>query len=567
MASQPAPACVGVRTPRAPRTPRPARRPVLRAVAPDVTTVRAQRAQAGVAATGSPAARAAADIVRAGGNAVDAAVAAAFVLAVCEPASAGLGGRATLLVASPTEGVRAVDGRTSAPAVMTARSLGGSDRSGGRLRCAVPSLPAVLGRAHARWGALGWHEVLQPAIELAVEGYLLTVLGARLLAFAAPGLRRDPAASAVFLPGGRVPHVGERLRQPALARTLSRLAAAGPDDFYTGGIAREVVADMAAHGGLLDADDLARAATASLVAAPAVTRDARTVTSAPGGGTTLLMALQAVRDLVDVVADDDAHRAVLCAVAARAARQVRDGDLAGGEGPPDEPVSRLREEVRSATLRGLRRVGLPVPAQRSGGPSAAAAGGSTRREPGGDATHLSLIGGDGLSVALTTSMQSVFGSRVVAGGLGVVWNDDLVACSRRPGADRLGPSCRPRTADAPVIVLDHDARPVLSLGASGQRASVAALVHVLTAVVDRGTPVQTAVRAPRARATSDGLWVEHPLVPQLPRGVGVVRERGAHAYALGAVHAVQRHRDGSVSAVTDPRREGAALAVADPTRP
>lgn len=491
-------------------------------------------------------------ILRSGGNAVDAAVAAAFVLGVCEPSGSGLGGQASMLVASPGGPPAAIDGQSFAPEAVTRRAVSRKQQRVGLAACTVPSMVAVLGRAHRGWGALSWAAVLEPAIALATEGYQVTALGRRQLSWVAASLARDPVASQVFLPGGRVPALGQSLKQPALARTLARLADAGADDFYNGHLARVMEAEMQSCGGLLTADDLAAAATSEVLAPLVASSRGWTLATVPGrgGGVPLLLAMQVMQELEAVSARDGIPAALLAAAVSRAAQTLRD-DLAVSQWPwSGGPAPELVAAAVSRTYRDLERWRAETPLPNR----------ATSREEPGDTTHVSISDGTGLTVALTSSIQSLYGAKVASSELGFVWNNYLRTCPRRPSPYRLGSGSRPRSNAAPTIVIDPAGVPIVAVGAAGSRRITSSLVNVLTSVLQRKSSLHEAIHSPRMHATVRELWVEKPLVAELPASAGPVRVRRRHDYAMGAVHAVQRYPDGSASAVADPRREGTARA-------
>ncbi len=515
----------------------------------------ADRPRGGAVATASaPATRAAIGILRRGGNAVDAAVAAAFALSVCEPSGSGLGGQACVLRAVPGGSVAAVDGHAHAPAAVSRKLVSRAQQRSGVRACTVPTAVAVLGYVHARWGALPWPAVLAPAITLAYEGFPLTRLGRRQLRWASAALVRDEATRSVFLPGGAVPEVGRRITQPVLGATLERLADEGPDDFYTGALARRIVAEMAERDGLISAEDLSAAGAANWQPPLLSTSGTGTLTTLnmPSGGPVLLLALHAARVLAEEVDANKVNTTVIRALATRAAHSVRD----------DRSPERLREQAVSfdAMLEEtLARARADYQRNRETAMPPAPPHGRAVEEPG-DTTHVSVIDASGMTVALTASIQSLFGAKVSSPGLGFLWNNYLRTCPRRRVPYRLSPGCRPRSNAAPTIVMDAAGTPVLALGAAGSRRITSSLVHVLGKVLDDGVALRNAVERARIHATTRELWVERPLLAKLPVTADSIRRRHRHDYTMGAVHAVQRHPDGTVSAAADPRREGVAVA-------
>jgi gamma-glutamyltranspeptidase/glutathione hydrolase len=493
------------------------------------------------------ASRVAADVLRAGGNAVDAAVAAAWVLATCEPSGSGVGGQACLVVATPDGAVHAVDGDARAPRSAARRTISPVEQRVGARATTVPTMPAVVAEAHRRWGRLPWARVLEPATGLASQGHVVTAGESLRTRRVAPALRRDAAAATAFLVGGRVPKPGAVRRLPVLARTLDRLAREGAEDLYGGALARVFVADQEARGGLVDAGDLARAAGAVRVRPALVGRRGglRVATLPEPGGATLLAALEILdRARALGACADDAGWLATIARATRAAHDLRDAGrlVAHGAGPGSDVARLLRDEGRR-----IAGTAAPwtVPTPR------------TPREEPGDTTHVTVVDGDGTAVSLTSSVQSLYGAKALCAGLGFVYNNYLTTCTRRPGPYRLGPCCRPRSNAAPTVVLD-DAGPRLVLGSAGSRRITSSLVHVLTGVLDRGLPVQAAVDGPRSHLLASGhLWVEHPDGAPLPAGDRVL-PLAAQDPSMGCVNAAAR--DGAQwTAAADPRRAGVAL--------
>ncbi|MBI4249213.1 MAG: gamma-glutamyltransferase, partial [Elusimicrobia bacterium] len=211
-----------------------------------------------VAAAHYRATEAGARMLAMGGNAVDAAVASALALGVCEPAGSGLGGMTAMVIhLGPAGRTFVLEGSCRAPLQATPEALARCPRRRGYRAVAVPTTPAVLQYALQKYGALKAEQVLAPAIALAEEGYAVTPLQSDLARRYRKSLARENAAS-LFLDGRLKPFPpGSRFRQPALARTLRRLAKAGFEDFYTGQIARQICRDMSQNGGFIQAQDLA----------------------------------------------------------------------------------------------------------------------------------------------------------------------------------------------------------------------------------------------------------------------------------------------------------------------
>lgn len=491
----------------------------------------------------------AAEVLRAGGNAVDAAVAATWVLAVCEPSGSGVGGQVCLLVATPDGRVRSVDGPGRAPAGARRSAISRSAQRRGPRATTVPTMPAVLGHAHARWGRLAWSTVLQPAIALAEDGFRMSRLESRRTGWVAGQLRADPGTAQLYLTEGRRPKAGTSVRAPALARTLRTVAREGAEDVYVGELAAALLRDQERREGLISAVDLDLARTVREREALAVRRGRhRIATLAAAGGTSLLLALDLMERLAPAGGWTDPEWSLAAAGATRAAQQRRDavGPEADRCAPLEvESVAQAAELVSDWV--GQRRA--LATADRHGA-----------EEPG-DTTHLCVMDSDGVAVSLTSSIQSLFGAKVACTELGFLYNNYLRTCTRKAGPYRLGPGSQPRSNAAPTIVLDDDG-PLLVVGSAGSRRITSSLVHVISGVLHRDMDVRSAVDHSRSHLLTSGqLWVEQPGARSTSDGLRPsVRLRAEHDYMMGGVQAIHRTPAG-LTAAADPRRGGIALVL------
>jgi len=255
----------------------------------------------GAAATAFPLATdAALSTLQAGGNAVDAAVAAAWTLSVCEPSASGLGGQSTLLIHRSDGTAIIIDGHSYAPSGVSIDTVDERQQRVGHRACTVPSTPATLEYAQRNYGALTPAAVFGPAIEAAEKGCAITPLQHRQAGWFGRQMQVSAGIAKLFLVNGGPPPVGHVLRQPELARTLRRLATQGAMDFYHGEIAKQIADDMQRNDGLLNANDLANC---SLVVErePLETsyRGLRVLSApSPGGGRNLLFALKLIEKLL-----------------------------------------------------------------------------------------------------------------------------------------------------------------------------------------------------------------------------------------------------------------------------
>jgi len=539
---------------------------------PAVSAAAKKSSQAGnrnMSATAFPAAtEAASQILRAGGNAIDAAAAAAWALAVCEPSGSGLGGQTTLLMYSPTGKCIVIDGHSYAPEAVSKKSLTRARQKTGYGATTIPSTPATLDFAQRRYGLLSREQVMEPAIRLAHDGYAITKLQRRQFSWCRRVLRESPPTAKLFLKGGRSYKAGEVLRQPELANTLRRLSRHGSEDFYRGQMARAIVRDMKEHGGLITHNDLAEC-TLPVERSPIEVdyRGCRVLTvPPPGGGLQILLALKIIRQLIP---DGDADTESWYEAVAEATHAV----FCERDRFPVHPRD-LTDSLYQWLLSPHRVTQIAGAIRSSAGDVAV---GPDVEEPG-ETTHLCVADKQGNVVSLTQSIQSLFGAKVANGRLGFLYNNYLTTCPRRQHPYQLGSHCIPRSNAAPTLVLAPTSkaasekgrrssrfRPVLALGAAGSRRITSGILQVITNVVDRGMSVEQAVAFPRVHALkSRKLYIERPavnesLLAKFAERFRAVKMKAPHSYAMAAVQAIEFTKDGNMVGAADPRRDGTAL--------
>jgi gamma-glutamyltranspeptidase/glutathione hydrolase len=541
----------------------------------------AVEARAGmVATTDRLASRTGVAVLEAGGNAVDAAVAVSFALAVVNPEAGNVGGSGFLLVRAADGATHALDYRSVAPRSATPAMFVGEDGALGRgsevghLAVAVPGSVRGLWDAHVRFGSLPWAGLVEPAVELAhgfvVEERLVRSYEPHIVA----GLRAFPASAAVFLPGGDVPRTGAVFRQPDLARTLERIRDFGPDGFYRGETADLIVEEMRRGGGILTHEDLA--SYASAWREPVRFRHrGHTVLSMPpssSGGVTLALTshMLAGRDLGELPWHGARHLHVL-AEAWRRAYADRNHYLAD-PGHVAVPFDVL--------------VSPEYGAWRAKGISADRATGSSEVVPGVEAfsagregrhtTHVSIVDRHGGAVSLTTTLNTWYGSKVVAEGTGVLLNNEMDDFTAKPGApnffglvqgeaNAIAPGKRMLSAMTPTLVLDPLGRLALVVGTPGGSTIMTTIFQVVSNVLDHGMTLADAVAAPRVhhqhlpdriRVEPDGLPID---VTEELRAMGHTVADGPEL--SGDVQAVRVLPDARLEGVSDPRRGGAALGL------
>lgn len=506
-------------------------------------------------------------MLRAGGNAMDAACASAWALAVCEPGESGLGGQTTMLVRRSDGTMLTLDGHSHGPSAVSRKKLRWRDQKRGIRSCVVPSTVLTLGEAHRRFGVLPLATVMGPAIRLASEGWVMTAGQRRLFKWTRPFVKKGSAEEAfLFKADGTLFDMGEVFRQPALTRTLERVAREGVRDFYDGSIAREIVEDMEARGGLVTAEDLRTLVlpvdrkTASIMY-----RGHRVVSiPPPGGGIQVLLALQMLQQMLSEGMGEASWEECLA--------EATWASFVERERWPDHPkntpasmvayltsaeraakvVKEWRETRAQADERMLPLVATAVPRDSMGEI--------------GNTTHLCTADDRGMVVSLTQSIQSVFGSKTMHPTLGFVYNNYLATCPRDSHPYRLASKCLPQSNAAPTIIFGPDGGLKMALGSAGSRRITSSVVRVISAVIDRGRPLAEALAMPRAHALlSRTLWMEKSMAGEsqvrLSRRFPKVRLLAERSYKAGAVQAIAWDLNGAPTGAADPRRDGSAIMV------
>jgi len=536
--------------------------------------VRAKRAigRHGMVAAAHPlAARAGVEMLANGGNAVDAAVAVAFALAVVEPFGSSLGGDGTTLVYSAaTRKIESINYRCNAPARASYETLDFSDRdswSQTAKGAGVPGMVAGTCALHARHGRLPLATVMAPAIGYAEEGFEVTAKLAEIILDNFAVIEKHETTGEIFLDEGLPPDAGTRIRNPDLAASLRLIAAEGPEAFYSGSLAKWIDAYMTANGGLMGAADLA--AYRPRIGEPVHTdyRGLRVFSAPPPfGGLAVLQNLNVISRLpLDFshphTDPDNIH---LIAEAMKGVSRDRSrtfGDPEFVEVPTEFLLSEEYAERRSQT----------VAFDRAVSPREVRAIEPKDRDYEGNTTHLSVVDGEGNAVAITQTLGQFFGCGVMVPGTGILLNNQMRNYSGLPESpNSLEPGKRMRSTQAPVIVT-HDGEVILVVGSPGNYRIITTVVEVLVNYIDYGMSLWQAVEA--ARFTSRHSYPTLQLEARFPEEtVAALEERGHRTeifqdYDLyfGGVHAIVRDpaRHLLIGAA-DRRRDGVALAAEPP---
>lgn len=553
-----------------------------------------------MAAAANPlAAQAGREILRAGGSAVDAAIAMQMVLALVEPQSSGIGGGAFLLHWDGQH-VQSFDGRETAPLAADenlfvtprGRAMGFTDAVVGGRSVGVPGVLRMLELAHQQHGKLPWARLFEPAIDLAERGFPISPRLHALLA-AEKHLAKNDAARAYFYDADGIPKaVGTRLKNPELAATLRTIAQAGADAFYRGPIAADIVAAVRGHAlnpGRLAEGDLA--GYRAKERAPVCTDYKRWRVCGMGppssGGIAVaqMLGVLAVRDIAAVPPvetegsglepqPDAAH---LFSEAARLAFADRNRYVADGDFVPVD-VAALTSPgylAERAKLIGDRSMGRAEP----GSPAGVKAAWAEDVSPDRIATsHISAVDGDGNAVSMTTSIEDAFGARLMVRGF--LLNNQLTDFSFLPResdgtggmkpdgalvANRVQPGKRPRSSMAPTLVFDRDSgRLVATLGSPGGAQIINYVAKTLVAMLDWGLDIQQAISLPNFGSRNGPTEVEEGRVSAAL--VAALEARGHQVRTIPMTSGLQgivrvRLPDGRSgwAGGADPRREGAAL--------
>lgn len=496
-----------------------------------------------------------------GGNAVDAACAASMALCVCEPQSSGLGGQGMAIIHINGKTL-ALDGSSRTPSLAHNSRIQSRERSFGYKSATVPSIPAFIGYLHLEFGQLDWDEILDPAIRLAADGYAISKLQHHhqrtlLDSF----LEREVRSGAkYFLKNGKEPYsVGDRFVQKDLAAVLSILAAEGPRSFYLGKIAQQIEEDMRANGGLIRQDDLA------FIPWPVVRKPVRTryrdveifTLPPPSAGRDLLLVLQMLNNAKpEFISQMTPESARILAETFRHTllqrqqhpirpelyRQEDDHTMAS-----PAFADSLYQSILSRTVEGL--------------------------EPerylttGNDTTHLSVMDNMGNAVGISQSIESPYGCRAAAEGLGFLYNNYINTLEVKDPSHPyyLRPNTTPWSSLAPAIMFLDDS-PWLTLGSPGSDRIFSTLAQFIINLIDGSSTLYEAVERPRLHCSPGGelsLEVDRfdsKIVHSLEGAGYHLENHEPYSLNLGAVYAAMRCRTkNEYQGIAEVRREGSVL--------
>ena len=515
----------------------------------------------GVIATAFPdATKAGVQMLKKRGNAVDAACAAALALGVCEPQSSGLGGQTMLLIGTDSK-VLAIDGSSRAPSLAHVSAIYKGDRSRGYRATTVPSTLATLWYVNKHYGTLPWKTIVQPAIQIAADGYKITPLQHKLQKRKMRDFDKVPSQSGknYFLDNGQPYKPDTIFCQPELAILLKKLADKGVEEFYVGDIAKQIDADMRENGGLLRYDDLA------LIPWPIIRKPLRrrfrsmTIYSMPPpcAGRTLLFTLM----MANAINPKYLHKntinkaLVLVEIFRRALLERSDRPFDPNFYPQVTEKEMLNKKYAHQCVVDISRathIHMPIR--------------ETEDELSGETSHLSVIDKNGMGVSLTQSIERVYGSKAAAAGLGFLYNNYMIDFEYKLIAHPfyLRPNAVPWANVAPTLIYYGD-RIWMAVGSPGSERIISSITQFLLHVIDQRQPISEAMMAPRlhcslgGRVSLEANRFPHELVALFQEKGYRIDKRSDFSFYLGAIHAVLKRQSGSgFQGVAEKRRDGIA---------
>ena len=550
------------------------------AAAPAMAGSQPVRAREGmVVSQEARAARIGADVLRDGGGAVDAAVATAFALAVTHPAAGNIGGGGFLLY-RPADGPPvSYDFRETAPSRATATMFlknGKYDEERHHESHLAVGVPGTVAGLHLAWrehGRLPWRRLLDPAIALARDGFVVTDGLARSLKDVLPKMKKYPASFAQFSRGGSPYEMGDVLKQPDLALTLERIAARGPAGFYEGETAELIEKEMAAHGGLITRADLRAYEPRRRDPLRGAYRGYEVLSMAPvsSGGTALIEMLNVLEGYdLSRTGYGSAATVHLMAEAMRRAFADRARYLGDPDANPHMPIERLTSKEYAAALRRtIREDRASVSSPESFEWPAESA----------ETTHLSVVDKGRNAVALTYTLEDSYGSKIVVPGAGFLLNNEMGDFNAGPGlTDKDGligtepnlaaPGKRMLSSMTPTIVA-RDGTLFMVVGTPGGRTIINTVLQALLNVIDFGMNVQEAVDAPRVHHQWLPDRIQHERLGLSPDTLALLRARGhtlfESPFNQGAAQAIVFNAKEGVLEGGYDRRSSDSAAIAQPT--
>jgi gamma-glutamyltranspeptidase/glutathione hydrolase len=455
-----------------------------------------------VVSVSAPASEAGLAVLKEGGSAVDAAVATAFALAVTHPAAGNIGGGGFMLVHPPKGAPTVFEYRETAPASARETMFKKDETPYSHRMVGVPGTVRGMALAHKKYGKLAWKSVVMPAAVLAEKGFVLDAHHARSLNGILKSAKGFAELQRVFAkPEGGTWAAGDRLLQPHLAKTLRQIAEGGPDAFYTGPIAQQIVAEMKAGGGLITADDLAGYKAVERVPIHGTYRDYDVYgPPPPSSGGICLVEMLNILETFDFKKHDRFSPETLHMMAEAARRAFADRARYLGDPAFTKIPAHLTDKDYG------RKLAKQIDPNKAT-PSADLADDIKLTDESDSTTHFSVIDRDGMAVANTYTLEHSYGSRVVVKGAGFLLNNEMMDFNWRPGIttkqgaigtppNLIAPGKRMLSSQTPTIVASGG-KPLLITGSPGSRTIINTVRDIVVNVIDYQMPIQQAVDAPR----------------------------------------------------------------------
>ncbi|MEV0170021.1 gamma-glutamyltransferase [Streptomyces sp. NPDC050803] len=534
------------------------------------------------------------EVLRRGGNAVDAAVATAAALGVTEPYSAGIGGGGYFVYYdAKSRAVRTIDGRETAPLsadsglfLENGTPIPFAEAVSSGLSVGTPGTPATWQRALDKWGSRSLGTLLKPAERLARDGFTVDATFRAQTAANETRFRYFPDTAELFLPGGELPVVGSTFKNPDLARTYAELATKGVGALYRGDLAKDIVdtvnappvdpaSGWKARPGDLTAEDLAAYRTRLQAPTKTSYRGLGVYSMAPSssGGTTVGEALNILEntDLSEASDVQYLHRYIEASRIAFADRGRWVGDPAFEDVPTKELLSQKYADSRECLIEDDAVLTSPLAPGDPRDPAGCEASGTAAPTTyeGDSTTHLTVADKWGNVVSYTLTIEQTGGSGITVPGRGFILNNELTDFSFAPANPAVhdpnlpGPGKRPRSSMSPTIVLDQHNKPVVALGSPGGATIITTVLQTLTGFLDRGVPLVDAIAAPRASQRNQTTTELEPGLYDSPLKAEL--ESIGHGFRLnpeiGAVAGVQRLPDGKWLAAAEKVRRGGGSAM------
>ncbi|MFG2934445.1 gamma-glutamyltransferase [Streptomyces sp. NPDC048282] len=551
-----------------------------------------------VASVDADASAAGIEVLRKGGNAVDAAVATAAALGVTEPYSSGIGGGGYFVYYdAKSRTVHTIDGRETAPLtadsnlfVENGQPLAFADAVSSGLSVGTPGTPATWQTALNQWGSERLSTVLKPAERIARDGFTVDDTFRTQTAANETRFRYFPDTAKLFLPGGQLPMVGSTFKNPDLARTYQELGKKGTGDVYRGDLGKDILSTVdnppvdpasgwKARAGKLSAKDLAAYRAKSQAPTETSYRGLKVYSIAPSssGGTTVGEALNILEntDLSKASEVQYLHHFIEASRISFADRGRWVGDPAFEDVPTKGLLSQRYADERAALIHDDSVLTSPVAPGDPDDPGSTGTPAPTTYE-GENTTHLTVADKWGNVVSYTLTIEQTGGSAITVPGRGFLLNNELTDFSFAPANPAVhdpnlpGPGKRPRSSISPTIVLDKANKPVVAVGSPGGATIITTVLQVLTEFVDRHLPLVDAIAAPRASQRNAAKTELEPALyndPELRGKLEAIGQVFSLNAEIGAATGVQRLPGGKwLAAAETVRRGGGSAQVVDPVR-